>query len=112
VNCREFIRGISRNIPENHNIWVFIIPLESGRYFPQNHPADIQSNGEWTSNACIGEEEDHNKSFDIIVTTVDTTAQNRLNYYFIQATTDSIRDGLETLPKGVTIFSRVSVIRR
>lgn len=106
------IDGESQLLPANSVIWVVVYLPVTGRYYPQNFPADVQANGEWSSTAYIGQQNESGLAADIIAVAADGSAQNVFNTYLIEAKDKNDFSGLEQLPKGVTIYDRVSVIRR
>lgn len=109
VEIREMIRGTSQRIPKGQVIWV---AAYLDRYHPQNYPADVQANGDWSSLAFIGIEEDIGKKFDIIAVLADKKAQDTFNAYLIQARDTKTWSGLERLPEGALIYDRITVTRK
>lgn len=114
VEIREMVRGTSQNIPERQVIWIVVYSQVAGRYYPQNYPADVQANGDWSSLAFIGIKEDSGKKFkfDIIAVLADEKAQDTFNDYLIQAKDKEKWEGLERLPEGALIYDRITVTRK
>lgn len=111
VEISETVRGTSEKIPEGQAIWIMVYPHVIGRYYPNNDPAGVQANGDWTSLTSIGIEEDVNRKFDIIAVLADKRAQDAFNAYLKQAKDTDTWPGLERLPEGVTIYVRIPVTR-
>ncbi len=111
VEISETVRGTSEKIPEGHAIWIMVYPHVAGRYYPQNDPADVQANGDWTSLTNIGIKEDVNRKFDIIAVLADRRAQDAFNAYLTESEYKKTWPGLERLPEGATIYDRITVTR-
>ncbi|MEA2016641.1 MAG: hypothetical protein U9O59_08105 [Actinomycetota bacterium] len=109
VEIREMVRGTSQNIPDGQVIYIVIYPHIVGLYYPQDNLVTMQENGEWSSLASIGVEEDIDKElkFDIVVGLANKEAQDVFNIYFEQEEWS----GLKELPKGALIYDHVTVIR-
>lgn len=112
VEITEMVRGTSQEIPEEHAIWIVIYPHVAGRYYPQNNPADVQADGDWTSLIAIGIEDDVDKKFDIIAALANQEAQDVFNAYLEQAKGKATWPGLEKLPTGTEIYARITVTRK
>lgn len=111
VEIREMIKGTSQNIPKEQVIWIVVYPQVIGRYYPQNDPADVQANGDWSSLAFIGIEEDVGKKFDTIAVLADKKAQDAFNDYLVQAKDKKTWPGLGKLPNGAMIHDRITATR-
>jgi len=111
VEMLEIIRGTSRRIPEGQVVWVVVFPHVTGCYYPQDYPADVQENGDWSSRAHIGVQGDVGLRFDIIVVVADKEAQNAFNAYLMEGRDKKTWPGLEGLPDGAVIYDRVTVTR-
>lgn len=109
VEIREIVRGTSEKIPKGHAIWIVVYPHLVDRYYPQNNSADVQANGDWTSNTSIGIEEDVNRKFDIIAVLADKRAQDAFEAYITQAKDTKKWSGLGKLIEGTTIYDRITV---
>ena len=112
VKIREMVQGTSQKIPEGQAIWIMVYSHVVGRYYPQDNPADVQANGDWTSLTSIGIEEDVNRKFDIIAVLADKRAQDAFNAYLTKAKDTNTWPGLERLLEGVTIYDRITVTRK
>ncbi|HET54055.1 MAG TPA: hypothetical protein ENN33_02440 [Ignavibacteria bacterium] len=112
VEIREMILGTSQKIPEGQAIWIVVYPHVAGRYYPQNDPADVQTNGDWISLAFIGIQEDVNRKFDIVAVLADESAQEAFNAYLTQAKGNKTWPGFEKLPEGTAIYDRITVARK
>ncbi len=109
VEIRENVQGTSEKIPKGHAIWIVVYPHLVDRYYPQNNSADVQANGDWTSNTSIGIEEDVNRKFDIIAVLADKRAQDAFEAYIKQAKDTKKWSGLGKLIEGTTIYDRITV---
>ena len=112
VSQTETIKGTSQRVPDTSAIWVVVYIPSVGRYYPQNNPADIQANGNWSSVAYIGIPTDVGLKLDIIVVMADKTAQDAFNAYLKNARDKNDYPGLEQLPKGAKIYDRITVTRK
>ncbi len=112
VDIKEIVRGTSKSIPEEKVIWIAIYPHEVSRYYPQDLPADVQVNGDWSSSIFIGIEADVDKKFDIIAVLLNKEAQDAFNDYLEECEEKKSWPGLEELPSGADIYDRITVIRR
>ena len=112
VEIREIVRGTSQKIPEGQAIWIIVYPHLVDRYYPQNNSADVQANGDWTSNTSISIEEDVNRKFDIIAVLADKRAQDAFEAYIKQAKDTKTWPGLGKLIEGTTIYDRITVMRK
>lgn len=112
VEAREMVRGDLSGVPEGDVPWIVVYSQFVGRYYPQNDPADVQANGDWSSLAFVGVEEDVGQQFDIIIVLLDKTAQAAFNAYLSQAKDNEAWPGLASLPEGALIYDRVIVTRK
>ena len=112
VKQTEMVKGTSRSIAGGQVIWVVVFVHKAGMYYPQNQPADIQANGDWTSVTYFGVPTDVNMTFDAIAVLADQAGQKAFNTYLGEARNKNDYPGLERLPDGVKIYSRVSVTRQ
>ena len=111
VEIREMIKGTSQNISNDQVIWVVIYPQVVGYYFPQNDPAEVQANGDWSSLAFIGTEKDTGIKFDIIAVLVNKDAQDVFNEYFTQSESEKSWPGINKLPNGAVTYDRITITR-
>lgn len=112
ADMREMVRGTSQKVPKGQTIWVVSYPHVTGRYYPQNDPAYVEANGDWSALTSIGIEEDSGLKFDIIVVLANQSAQEKFRDYLLTAKGEKEWPGLESLPDGVTIYNHVMVIRK
>jgi hypothetical protein len=106
------VDGESQLLPKDSVIWLVIYLPVTGRYYPQNFPADIQANGEWSATAYIGQPSDSGLAADVIAVLAEKSAQAAFNNYLTEAKNKNDYSGLEKIPEGATIYDRVSVIRK
>ncbi len=111
VSQIQTIDGESQILPPDSVIWPVVYLPATGRYYPQNFPADVQANGEWSATVYIGQENDSGIAADIIVVLADKSAQDAFYSYLADAKDRNDFPGLDKLPKGATIYDRVSVVR-
>jgi len=83
-----------------------------GRYFPQDNPADVQADGEWSSKATIGIASNAGLQFDIRAVIADKDAQDSFQKYLAQAKAAGSWSGLDRLPQGAVIYDRITVTRK
>lgn len=112
VEQKEMVSGTSQLIPNGSVIWVVVFIPSVGNFYPQNNPADIQANGEWSSLICVGQVGESGLEADIIVVLADMNAQNAFNEYLVNARDKTDYPGLGQLPSGAIIYDRVSVVRK
>lgn len=105
------VRGTSKGLQEDHVIWVLVFAQEVGRYYPQNKPVIMEAGDRWSSLVYIGVENDTGKKFDIIAVIGDSEAQDAFNAYLAEAGDRDDWPGMVELPRGATIYVRISVIR-
>ncbi|HEX8138348.1 MAG TPA: hypothetical protein VF544_12220 [Pyrinomonadaceae bacterium] len=112
VEQTEMVRGTAQNIPNGQVLWIVVFVPKVGRYYPQNNPADIQANGDWSSVTYLGVAADVGLKFDLIAVLADNQAQSAFKKYLIDARDKNNYPGLANVPNGATIYDRVSVIRK
>ena len=112
VSKETMVKGSSQGVPKDSVIWVVVYPYQASRYYPQNKPTDVQSNGKWASMSYIGIDEDVKQKFDLIVVVADETAQEAFESYLEKAKDKKDWAGLEQLPDGAEILDRLMVIRK
>jgi len=112
VEIREMIQGTSERIPEGQLLWIIVYSQMAGRYYPQNDVGAVQANGDWSSLAVIGIEEDVGRKFDIVAVLAGKEAQDAFNAYLAQSKDQKKWLGLERLPNGVAIYDRITVTRK
>ena len=109
VNINVIVQGISGNIPEGQDIWVFV-SIEN-RYYPVSYPAVVQEKGDWSSSATFGDEKDTGEYFTVYATLVNQKAQDAINTYITESQTSGISPGMDELPTGTAIYDKPTVIR-
>lgn len=111
VDQTDMVKGNSQNIPVGSVIWIVVFLPATGRYYPQNLPADVQANGVWSSVIHVGQLGESGLKADLIAVLADESAQDSFNAYLADARDKNDFSGLELLPVGVTIYHRISVVR-
>lgn len=112
VNQIQAVEGTSLNIPDGSVIWVVIYLPIVRRYYPQDFPADIQVNNDWSTIVTIGQPGEVGLQADIIAVLADKSAQDVFNAYLQDAKSKNNFPGLEKLPDSALIYQRVSVVRK
>jgi hypothetical protein len=112
VDQVEIVRGTAQRLPPGQVVWVVVFVPEVGRYYPQDRPADLQADNEWSSTAHIGIPSDTGRRFDVLAVLANAEVQTAFNAYLAEAEERGEWAGLEALPAGVVIYDRVTVIRR
>ena len=112
VGTTQLVSGTSQNIPAGYEIRVMIYSQGIDRYYPQDKPADIGINGDWTKYVFIGNESDAGKQFDIVVMLADEKAQEYLDDYIEDCIEKGNYPGLETLSEGLSEHDRITVTRQ
>ncbi|MBN1979568.1 MAG: hypothetical protein JW918_19400 [Anaerolineae bacterium] len=112
VEQTEVVRGTSRAIPDGDVIWVVVLSQEAGRYYPQNYAAEVEAKGNWSSITYVGVEGDEGRKFDILAIVADKAAQDAFSAYLADARDKSDWPGLDKLPEGATVYSRITVTRK
>lgn len=99
--------GESAEVPNNWHIWICVLPIDVGRYYPQREPIRPDTNWELT-NVYIGESDlaDIGKRFIVCAVLANGDASGIL-YQHAQ----EIFTGMESLPPGAAIYDQVVVIR-
>ena len=94
-------------------MWLLVYPHEANSYYPQRQIIKLYENGEWQSQVIVGRKgnEDIGKSFDIIVALADMNAHYQFEQYMEQGALDGDYYGLGTLPDGLFLYDRVTVVR-
>lgn len=96
-------------------IWIFVMPLSSGGYYPQYSCFDrtgvTVENGRWEKRIGIGVTNDTGNIFDIIVGLADAEANQSLVSIMNKWCEANKFKGLDKLPEGVNETARISVIR-
>jgi hypothetical protein len=109
VDLTETVKGTSQNIPENQEIRVFVYIVN--RYYPMANPAVVEENGEWSSIATIGGEQDTGKQFGVYAILANQNAKDAINTYNTNSEISGKYGGMEKLPSGAVIYNKVFVIR-
>lgn len=106
------IKGTSQMLPDESVIWAVVFLPATGRYYPQNYPADVQANGNWAAVINVGQEGESGLQADILAVVADASAQDIFNTYLTDARDKKDFPGLERLPDGALIYHRISVVRQ
>jgi hypothetical protein len=112
VSMREEVEGTYENLPDGQVVWVVVYSHASGRYYPQNDPAELQRNGRWTSLVYFGVEADRRQTFDALAVLADAKGQASIRSYLAEARDRNDWPGLDRWPQGVILYDRVKVARR
>lgn len=108
VSINENISGEQENILKDKIIWIIIYSLSYQKYFPNHSPAQINSNGTWTSLVSIGSSADKDEQFYILAYLLDNKTKIELEKEFNK--TDF--GGLDIIPKDAVLYHQITVIRK
>lgn len=108
----EIVQGTSSGLPSDMAIWIIIKPQKNDLYYPQNKPAETDVNGNWSSVANIGRQDDVLEKFEIIAVLADQSAQDSFAAYIANSRENGSFDGLQLLPDGVQIYDRIVLTRK
>ncbi len=102
-----FVKGTAQNIGGEFYLWLVLYDYNASRYYPQDGPVVISSNGQWDMNVSFGS----SGRYDITALAADKNANESLLLY--QAASESIGDypGLPALPSGYITLASVTVSR-
>lgn len=105
------IQGISINL-KGQELWLVLIVRGIPRFYPQDGPAIVQDDGDWTSpSVFFGGEEDVGRRFDVIAVVANDRAGMVFRKYLEVGQQTKEFPGLRSLPKGVVEYDRITVIR-
>jgi hypothetical protein len=108
VENSVFVKGTAQNIGEGQYwLWLVSYDYNANRYYPQEGPVAVSSNGQWELTASFG----NNGRHDITALAADKNANEILSLY--QAASESSGDypGLPALPSGSITLASVTVSR-
>jgi hypothetical protein len=106
------INGTSQNIPDGSAIWVVIYLPAVRRFFPQNLPAVMMVNGNWSSVISIGQVNEPGLMASVMAVLADKSTQDSFNLYLQEAINKNDYPGLEKLPAGALIYQEINVERK
>lgn len=112
VNQAEAVSGSSHGVPPRSTVWVVVLVPEVNRYYPQNDPAFVGANGDWTSATHLGVEGDAGKKFAILAVVANPDAQGAFRAYLADALKTEKYRGMERLPAGAQTYDQVNVVRK
>jgi heme/copper-type cytochrome/quinol oxidase subunit 2 len=107
VQAEEVVRGESEHIPDEATIWVLVQPHDEDRYYPQREVNVIASGSDWSTRAIFPAE---GQAYDLLAALAEGDAYATLQAHITRSPDDLTP--LEALPGGVTIYDRISVVRR
>lgn len=108
VSINEVVKGISTNVPNSKMIWIIVYSFSSQKHFPNQSPAQIDKNGNWSSRVSIGSTEDYGRNFYVSAYLTDGIGRNELEKELSKLEFA----GLERLPSNIQLYHRISVYRR
>lgn len=112
VEIDVMVKGISKSIPKDKKIWMVIYSHSVNRFYPQNKPADMQVNGDWSSRCFFGIKEDVGQKFDLIAILADKNTQQLFNEHLEESRNKESWPGLEKIPDNSEIYQRITVVRK
>jgi hypothetical protein len=112
VSQAEAVSGRSHAVPPQSAIWVVVLVPEVNRYYPQNEPAVVGANGDWTSATHLGVEGDAGKKFAVLAVVANRDAQGAFRAYLADALKTQRYGGMERIPAGAQTYDQVNVVRR
>jgi hypothetical protein len=107
----ELVRGTSRHLPADHEIWVLVCPHGTHTYYPQSEVYRIEPGGDWSTRALIGPGPEAEGSFDVLAVLADRSASDTFRAAMADPDTEYVGDTLDELPDGVQIHDRITVVR-
>ena len=111
VQWEELVRGTSKHVPDDHFIWVLVVPHGEDVYFPQAPPFVLSVDGNWSTEALIGELSEDDGAYELLAVLADDDANNVLISHAAEPELGVI-NALDNLPDGVTVYDRISVVRQ
>ena len=120
VSTSAMVQGTASDIPQDEELWLFIVPDGVTAYFPQPGPIKVFSGGKWSEYAFIGSASDpRGTGYTLILALVgksDTTAQEAIRVYFLQFLQQPIPNpiyGIDPMKlTGVQWMTQIRVVRR
>ncbi len=106
------VKGTSKNIPNDQKIWLVVYSHPVKRFYPQDNPADMQVNGNWSSRCYVGIDEDVGERFDLIAILAGNDVQRLFNEYVKEAEAEEAWLGLEAIPDCAEVHQRITVFRK
>ncbi|HEX8906224.1 MAG TPA: hypothetical protein VF771_15350 [Longimicrobiaceae bacterium] len=110
--AQEMIRGTSHHLPSGDSIWVVLYIPSASRYYPQDHPADVQAGGGWNSIAQLGGPRDAGHPFEVLAVAADAATRAAFRQYLADGARRQSWDGVERLPATAREYDRVAVTRQ
>jgi hypothetical protein len=108
VENSEFVKGKARNIEgEQYYLWLTLYDYNANRYYPQDGPVVVSSDGQWEMTTFFGS----GGRYDITALAADKNANEIFLLY--QAASESSGDypGLPALPSGCITLASITVVR-
>lgn len=112
VEQTALIEGTHKHISKNEKLWIFINPINTNRYYPQNSFSVLDANGKWSTLVYLGQKNDVGKKFEIIAVLVKKDAIKEIKQYLIEANNKQDWAGMEKIPENALIYERIFVIRK
>lgn len=107
------VSGTSQNISTDTKIWLVVyIGGSVNRYFPQSNSAVLLSDGRWTSQAVIGNEDDHNLQAQVFLVAANPGTQNAIQAFLDNWNNNKDYSGLEKIPESAVTLDMVHVTRK
>ena len=116
VSTSAIVQGTASNIPQDEELWLFIVPDGVTAYFPQPGPIKVLSGGKWSEFAFIGSPSDPSGTGYMLILALvgknDTTAQEATRAYFLQPSGTNPYIGIDPMKlTGIQVMTQVRVVR-
>jgi hypothetical protein len=109
------IEGTSNNFTDFQKMWIFVYIPSINHYFPmdkRNMGFSLLADGNWTTQAIIGNPNESGKKFQLLAVIADEKANNEITLYLDEGNRKIIWPGIQELPDGTIIADRISVTRK
>jgi hypothetical protein len=113
VQHQMVVTGTYSHLVKNQDIWIFVSPIKSGRYYPQRTPAVKDTNGVWRAIAYFGPNphEEVGDPFMIYAVTANFQGTQAILNYINECIPTENWLGLSSIPAGCKERHSVHVIR-
>lgn len=106
----EPLRGHSRGLPSNSELWAVVSAMSRERYHPQGAPLEVTPEGNFEGKVYIGLPESTG-TYRLQLMLVDARDGRRFSGYVATANETQVYDGLPGVPRSAMILDQISVTR-